>query len=366
MEPRAAAAEWVGGKLTVWTGTQRPFGVREQLMEAFRLSAERVRVINPDTGGGFGGKHTGEVAIEAARLAKAAGKPVSLRWTRQDELAWAYFRPAGVFDVRAVLEDGEIAAWEHTTYNSGTAAIESPYAVGASRTRYLPCRSPLREGSYRGIAAVGNTYAREVFMDELAEAAGRDPLSFRLTHAEDPRLHSVIEAAADRFGRDRLSAKGAGLAAGFEKGSYVAICAQVQVSGELVEVERMVVAFECGKILNPLNLKAQVDGCVIQGLGGALIEEVRFRNGKLLTAKLANYPVPRFRDVPPIETILLDRPDLPPAGAGETPIIAVAPALANAVKSATGNRVRSLPLKGPKVRPQNARKSPEATETIDA
>ncbi len=349
MEPRASVAEWDERRLTVWIGTQRPFGVREQLMEAFRLTAQQARVIVPDTGGGFGGKHTGEVAIEAARLAKAAGKPVSLRWTRSEEFAWAYFRPAAAFETRAALDGEKIVAWDFTAYNPGTAGIGTPYAIPNVRTRYFPCDSPLREGSYRGIGATGNNFAREVFMDELADAAGLDPLEFRLANSNDERLSGVLRAAADRFGwtpgQSPGEDRGTGIAAGFEKGSYIAICAQVRVEGNTVEVERLVSAFECGAILNPRNLQAQVEGCVIQGLGAALSEEIRFANGKLLNGSFSQYSVPRFRDVPPTETVLLDRPDIESAGAGETPIIAVAPALANAAFVATGQRMRSLPLR---------------------
>ena len=336
-------------RLTVWTGTQRPFGVREQLTEAFRLTAEQTRVIVPDTGGGFGGKHTGEVAIEAARLAKAAGKPVSLCWTRAEEFTWAYFRPAAAFEARAGLSGEKIVAWDFTAYNPGTAGIETPYAVPNVRTQYFPCDSPLREGSYRGIGASGNNFAREVFMDEVAEAAGLDPLELRLANSNDERLSNVLQAAADRVGwspgQSPGQNRGTGIAAGFEKGSYIAICAQVRVEGESVEVEWLVSAFECGAILNPRNLQAQVEGSVIQGLGAALTEEIHFTDGQLLNGSFSQYPVPRFLDVPPMETILLDRPDIEPAGAGETPIIAVAPALANAVFAATGQRMRSLPLR---------------------
>jgi len=186
-------------------------------------------------------------------------------------------------------------------------------------------------------------------MDELAGVAGLDPLEFRLANLDDGRLSAVLRAAADRFawsaskssGRNR----GSGIAAGFEKGSYIAICAQVRVEGGSVEVERLVSAFDCGTILKPGNLRAQIEGCVIQGLGAALTEEIRFAGGKLLNGLFAQYPLPRFQSTPPMETVLLNRPDIPSAGAGETPIIAVAPALANAVFAATGQRMRSLPLR---------------------
>lgn len=345
MEPRAAVAEWDGGSLTVWTGTQNPFGVRDQLAQAFQLGADRVRVIVPDSGGGFGGKHTGEVAIEAARLAKQAAKPVSLRWTRAEEFMWAYFRPAGLFEVEAALDGSLITAWDFTNYNAGAAAIESPYKTAATRTRFVYCNSPLREGSYRGIAATANTFVRECFIDELAQAASADPLEFRLANLENPRLRDVLTAAAKKFRWNERKEKGIGLACGTEKGSYVAACARVEIENGAPKVREFCMAYECGGILNPSNLKAQVEGSIIQGLGGALTEEIQFEGGRLLNGSFAKYRMPRLRDVPPLEIVLLDRRDLPPAGAGETPIIAVAPAIANAVFHATGKRPRSMPVR---------------------
>ena len=139
-------------------------------------------MIVPDTGGGFGGKHSGEAAVEAARLAKAAGKPVSLRWTREEEFTWAYCRPAGLIEVRAGLDDdGKLAAWDFTNYNSGESALDSPYESPHGRTRFLASDSPLRQGSYRALASTANTFARESAMDELAALAGADPLEFRST-----------------------------------------------------------------------------------------------------------------------------------------------------------------------------------------
>jgi len=350
MEPRAAVAEWNGARLTVWTGTQNPHGVRAQLAEAFRIPPGNVRVIVPDAGGAFGGKHTGEVAIEAARLARETRTPVSLRWSRAEEFAWAYFRPAGWFEAEAALDSrGRVTAWDFSNYNAGTAAIATPYDIPNTRTRFFPTGSPLREGSYRGIAATANHFARECFMDELAGAASADPLEFRLAHAANPRLRAVLERAAKEFGwgearRKAAAGRGAGLAAGTEKGSYVAACAEVAIEKGTPRVLRFTMAFECGKILNPSNLLSQVEGSVIQGLGGALTEEIRFENGRLLNGDFARYRVPRFRDVPPLDIHLIDRPDLAPAGAGETPIVAVAPAIANAVFHATGAPPRSMPV----------------------
>jgi CO/xanthine dehydrogenase Mo-binding subunit len=356
METRGAVAEWTGDKLTVWTGSQAPFRVRSDLAQALRVPEVRVRVVIPDTGGGFGGKHSGECAVEAARLAKAAAKPVSLRWTRQEEFTWAYFRPAGLIEIQGGLDDkGVITAWDFTNYNSGGSAVESPYAVPGGQSRHVPCDTPpLKQGSYRALASTANNFARECFVDELAAAAGADPLAFRLAHLQNQRLRNVLEAAAKKFGWAERAAKkapdvGFGLACGTEKGSYVAACAEVSVDRKsgAITVRRVAQAFECGAIQNPQNLHYQVQGAIIMGLGGALIEEIRFAGGKLLTDRFSKYRVPRMRDVPPIEIELLDRPDLAPAGGGETPIIAIAPALGNAVFDATGVRIRSMPLRDP-------------------
>lgn len=350
LEPRAAVAEWTDGRLTVWTGTQRPFGVRRELAEAFRLPEARVRVIVPDTGSGYGGKHSGETAIEASRLAQAAGRPVKVVWTREEEFAWAYFRPAGVIEVTSGAgSDGRLVAWEFHNWNSGASAIRTPYDVPNQRIAFHPARSPLRQGSYRGLAATANHFAREVHMDEIGRAAGVDPVELRRRNLEDARVRAVLDAAAERFGWPRPQAapnRGHGVAAGTEKGSYVAACAEVSVdkASGVVRVLRLVTAFECGAIVNPDHLRSQVEGAVVQGLGGALFEAVRFEGGQVVSDRFSRYRVPRFSDVPVLDVVLLDRKDLPSAGAGETPIVTVAPAIANAIFDAAGVRLRALPL----------------------
>ena len=351
LEPRAAVAEWKDDRLTVWTGTQRPFGVRSDLAAAFKTPESSVRVIVPDTGSGYGGKHTAEVAIEAARLARAAGKPVKLVWTREEEFTWAYFRPAGVIDVKATVEaDGTLTHWEFDNYNSGPSGIRAPYAVPKQRADFhRTAQAPLREGSYRGLAATANHFARESHIDDLAHAVKLDPLAFRLKNLEDARLRDVLTAAATRFGwadRKSVLGRGYGLACGTEKNSYVAACVELTVdrAGGKVQVTRIVAAFECGAIVNPLHLQNQVEGSLVMGLGGALFEAIHFDQGKILNPHLAAYRVPRFADVPPIEIVLLNRKDLAPEGAGETPIVAIAPAIRNALLDATGQALYTMPL----------------------
>jgi CO/xanthine dehydrogenase Mo-binding subunit len=360
LEPRSAVAEWNNGKLTVWTGTQRPWGVQAELAAAFKIPEDRVRVIVLDTGSAYGGKHTGEAAVEAARLAMAAGKPVKLVWSREEEFTWGYFRPAGVIDIRSgVSSDGLITAWEFHNYNSGPSAIETPYDIVNRSTQFHATESPLRQGSYRGLAATANHFARESHMDDLAATLAMDPLEFRLKNLKNDRLRAVLQAAAEKFGWAKAKSepkRGFGIACGVEKGGYVATCAEISIvpseflGAEVapppphVKIERVVTAFECGAVVNPEHLKNQIEGSIVMGIGGALFEAVEFSNGRILNSRLSKYRVPRFSDLPVIETVLVDRKDLPSAGAGETPIVGLAPAVGNAIFHATGTRIRSLPM----------------------
>jgi nicotinate dehydrogenase subunit B len=346
-----------GIRLTVWTGTQRPFGVRSELATAFGIPEEAVRVIVPDTGSAYGGKHTGEVAVEAARLARGAGRPVKLIWSREEEFTWAYFRPAGLMEVSSALTaDGKITAWEYHNYNSGPSAIRPPYPIPNQLVVFHTTLSPLRQGSYRALAATANHFARESHIDELAHLVGLDPLELRLRNLPDDtpeqeRLRAVLVAATERFGwgfrRSRQQPeRGYGLACGTEKGSYVATCAEVEVDLETgrLRVVRVVEAFECGAIVNPQGVANQVEGAVVQALGAALFERIEFHGGRVESNRFSRYRVPRFGDIPQIEVVLVNRTDLASAGAGETPIVGPAPALANAIFDACGVRLRDLPL----------------------
>ena len=183
--------------------------------------------------------------------------------------------------------------------------------------------------------------------------AGADPLAFRLAHLENPRIRTVLEAAAKKFDwparRKKVTSEvGVGLACGTEKNSVVAACVEVSIDRRRgrIKVNQVCEAFECGPIMNPGNLLSQVQGCIIMGLGGALFEEMEFAEGKILNASFSQYRVPRFSDVPQIDVQLIEKNDIPSAGGGETPIIAVAPAIANAVFAATGVRIRSMPIRG--------------------
>lgn len=348
LEPRAAVAEWSGDKLTVWIGTQRPFGVRSELAEAFHIPESRVRVIMPPTGSGYGGKHTGEAAIEAARFAREAGKPVKVVWTRAEEFNWAYARPAGVIEIASgARKDGSLVAWDFHNYNSGTAGIDSLYTIPNQRVQFHPSKSPLRQGSYRALASTANHFARESHIDEIAHEVGMDPLEFRLKNLTNPRLRAVFETAAAKsgWGKHKPSAdRGFGIAGGFEKAGYIAMAAEIAIDRGKVRVVRVTSAFDCGAIVNPVHLNNQVEGSIVMGLGGALFEALKFENGRITNASLTDYDVPRFSDVPVLETELIDRKDQPSVGAGECPMVGLAPAIANAIFSATGMRLRAMPL----------------------
>jgi CO/xanthine dehydrogenase Mo-binding subunit len=351
LEPRSAIAAWQDGQLTVWTGTSTPFRARSELSAALGLPESAVHVIAPDFGGGFGGKHGSAVAEEAARLARSAGRPVKVQWTRHEEFHWGYLRPAAFIDVSASAgASGELTGWTHLNVNSGAVGIMTPYRVPSQRTVYQPAESPLPQGSYRALAATANHFARESAMDELAHQIGADPLEFRLRHLDDGRLADVFRAAAGRLGwpargEAAAASAGTGIAGGIEKGGRVATAAQVRVDSDgMLHVVRLVTAFDCGAVVSPDSLVNQIEGAVMMGLGGALFEEIDFANGQIVNASLTAYRVPRLLDLPDIDVVLVNRPDEPSAGGGETPIIAVAPAIANAVFDACGIRLRHMPL----------------------
>lgn len=353
LETHAVVAAWEGERLTVWLGSQTPFRARDALVDALGLHPAQVRVVVPPTGGGFGGKHADELAVAAARLARAAGCPVRITYTREEEFTHAYFRPMAVMDVTSgFAADGTLAAWRFHNLNAGSSAARPPYRIPHQKIDNQPCESPLPQGAYRALAATANNFARESHLDEIAARVGADPVELRLRHLTDDRLAAVLRAVAARAGWTPGAAgsgprngRGRGMAVGVEKGGRVATFSEVQVREDRrLEILRIITGFECGAIVHPSNLRAQVEGGTIMALGGALFEAIHFEGGRITNPRLSEYRVPRFRDIPPIEVVLIDRPDLPSQGAGETPLIAVAPSLANAIFDATGERLRSLPM----------------------
>ena len=351
LETRSAVAEWTGDKLTVWTGSQRPFAVKDELAEAFHIPAEKVRVVVLDTGSGYGGKHAGDAAVEAARLAKAAGRPVKVSWSREEELTWAYFRPAGVIDVKSgARRDGTLTAWEFHNFNSGPAAIARRTRSRTRRSSSTPWPSPLRQGSYRGLAATANrlrardahgragarafTRPARLPPEEPDRARGSRPSSRRRRRSSSGERRSRRRSAASASRAGRTRAASSGRAPRSRSTRRRAACASAASSS------RSSAAPSSTRTASTTRSKAPI----VQSIGGALFEAVRFENGRIQSAHLSKYRVPRFADVPEIEIVVLDRKDLPSAGAGETPIVGFAPAVGNAIFAATGVRLRALPL----------------------
>lgn len=362
MEPHTALADVKGGKATVWASTQTPFGTRERVARALGLDTKDVRVITPYVGGGFGGKSSDGQAVEAARLSKLAGRPVMLAWTRAEEFFYDAFDPAAVVTIEASLDArGRIAAWESHIYAAGGRGADIFYDVPGARVlthggifegrdNATPLH-PFAVGPWRAPGANMNVFARESHMDLLAKAAGQDPLAFRLAHLKEGRMKRVLQAAAEAFGWKprkvgRPGGHGWGIACGEDAGTVVATMAEVAVdraTGKVTPV-RMVCAQEMGLVVNPTGARMQMEGCLVQGLGYALMEELRFKGGEILDRNFDTYPLPRFSHVPKIETVIVENPGLAPQGGGEPAIITVGAVLANAVADACGARLYRLPM----------------------
>ncbi|MFN0148685.1 MAG: molybdopterin cofactor-binding domain-containing protein [Dehalococcoidia bacterium] len=355
MEPRAAVAEWDGDQLTVWAGTQRPFGTRAELAEACGVDESQIRVIVPEVGGGFGGKSIYRPAIEAALLARVAGRPVRVAYTRAEELTWSTFRPAALITIRSGFEsDGRITAWDyhaiHTTTDRpmiGQRGSETPYSVADVRVAVSSGPAPLRPGSYRSLGCAVNHFAREVHVDEIASALGIDPVEFRLRNLPEPRYRRVLEAAASGFGWKTAAAPshaGVGVAIGLDVGSYAAECVAIDVNGKEITVDRVSAAIDCGLVFNPEGVRSQMEGAIVMGLGSSLFEAAEFENGRLLNANFARYRVPRITHTPQIEVAICGAAENDSTGAGEPGIVPIAPAISNALFDLAGKRVRELPL----------------------
>jgi nicotinate dehydrogenase subunit B len=347
----------------VHSGVQAPFLCRQEVAQALKVPEGRVRIIASDSGGAYGGKQRGECEVEAARLSRLAGAPVRVAWTREEEFTCSYTRPAGLLEVESGVDaNGRLVAMRFANYNSGAAGLVPQYDVADHWVGFYRTHTDVRQGSYRSLAAVANNFALESHVDEWASRLGVDPVDFRLRNISDSRLREVIERTATRFGwpaRRQAAAvdatarnpaatsrRGIGISCNLEKDARLALCVEVEVSGADVRVLRMVATGDFGAALNPDALQNQMSGAIVQGLGGALWEQVTYDATSQRTRRLSDYRVPRFRDMPSMDVQLIDRRDVEPAGAGESPITLTAPALAAAIFSATGERRRSLPLTG--------------------
>jgi len=357
IETHSAVAAVEGGKVTVWASTQTPFPLKSQLQQALDLPPEKVRVITPYLGGGFGGKSAGQQAIEAARLALATGAPVRVVWSRAEEFFFDTFDPAAVITVRSGLDaSNRIVFWDYVTVGAGSRGAAHFYDIPHHRTLVRggwggnpPDLHPFAVGPWRAPGANANAFARESQLDVMAAKAGVDPVAFRLQHLAEPRLRRVLEAAAKQFGwtpRPAPSGRGYGVACSTDAGTCNAAMAEVKVdqaSGR-VQVVRLLGVQEMGLVVHPEGARQQLEGGMTMGLGYALAEEVRFKSGAVLDTNFDSYHLPRFSWVPKLETLILPSPELAAQGGGEPAIVPMGAVLANAVFDAVGARVRQLPL----------------------
>ncbi|HUP48987.1 MAG TPA: molybdopterin cofactor-binding domain-containing protein [Thermoanaerobaculia bacterium] len=357
VETHTAAAEMKGGKLTVWAGTQSPFGTRARLADALGMEETQVRVITPFIGGGFGGKSASGQALEAARLARITGRPVMVAWTRGEEFFYDTFGPAAVVRIASAIDgDGKITLWDYNVYAAGDRAAEVLYDVPNARVRSYMGRGtpggrmhPFAVGPWRAPGAGTNVFARESQIDVMAAEAKADPLEFRLRNTSDQRARNVLKAAAGALGWKAAagpSKLGRGIAVAIDSGTYCALAAEVAVdrSTGQITVKRVVAAQDMGIVVNPEGAKMQMEGCVAMGLGYVLREELSFRGGKILDENLSTYQIPRFSWMPKIETVLVANDDLAPQGGGEPAIVPMGAAIANAFFDLTGVRIYRLPM----------------------
>ncbi|MBK8884739.1 MAG: xanthine dehydrogenase family protein molybdopterin-binding subunit [Bacteroidales bacterium] len=356
IEPHTALAQFEGGKMTVWASTQTPYPLQDEIAAVLALPLEKVRVIVPFVGGGFGGKSANNQAVEAARLAKLSGKPVMVAFTRDEEFFYDNFHPAGVIRIKSGIDkSGLIKLWDYHAYYCGTRGTEILYDVPNLKLtdhgdkENSPSVHPFATGPWRAPNNNTNTFARETQIDIMAAAAGIDPLEFRLKNLKDEKMIEVLKKVADMFGYKPGKGKGGrgvGLAIGTDVGALVAQMAEVEVDRKTgkVKVLRIVCAQDMGLCVNPLGATMQMEGCMTMGLGYTLTEELAYEGGNIITRGYDSYEIPRFSWLPKIETFIFERMNEPPQGGGEPAIITVGAVVGNAIFNATGARMYRMPF----------------------
>jgi CO/xanthine dehydrogenase Mo-binding subunit len=368
--PSAAVADVRGYGATMYVGTHRPFGVRDQIAKTLGLPEKKVRVLPQITSGTYGRNSAADAAIEAAILSKGAGRPVLLQWTREEEFAWSPSRPEAVLEISAGLgADGRIVAWrydEHT--NVHTAAGLDPQVLGVTSGRNaippytgFPAKvtlhiepTRLRTANFRSLAAAENVFAIESFMDELAVLSEQDPVAFRLRHITDERFRRVVEGVAEKSNWTQRpgNRRGRGIACTVYHGTYVAQVAEVEVSlSGAVRLIRVWCVVDPGQTMNPMGVRNQIEGGIQQSASWTLKEELLHRDGRVMNTGWDTYAIATFRDAPEsIEVFVEGDESEPPTGVGEPGAVPTAAAIANAVYAASGARLRSVPLTRERVR----------------
>lgn len=393
--PSCAVADVKGDKATIWSGPQGPFRTRGTVAKLLNIPEQNVRIIYHEASGSYGRMSTDDGAEDAALLSRAVGAPVRVQWSRQDEHAWEPKGPAQLDEVRAALAaDGRIVAWDFADYGqpwtaSGLTPLLASLQVGITPTNpgspngtqssgeiysvpnqqilahlinwHFPEPIPLRTSNLRAPGDVARCFASESLIDEIAADLKIDPVEFRLRHLSDKRAADCLRAAAEKAGWQKRPspapattgniARGRGIAVTQRANTMVAAVAEVEVNKTTgqVAVKRIVCSHDCGLMINPDGVKNQVEGNVIQGVSRALLEEVTFNAEGVTSLDWATYPILRFPDVPELEVVLINRPEMPALGAGEGATIPPAAAIANAIFDAVGVRLREGPFTAKRV-----------------
>ncbi len=357
-ENHTAVAVIEGDKATVWASTQAPFRAQGDAARAIGFPTEKVRVMTPFVGCGFGGKNSGQQVGEAARLAQLTGKPVQVAWSRKEEFFYDTFRPAAVIDIHSGLNNSnKIVYWEYHNYYAGNRSSLPFYNIphytvtsyGGGRGGGSGSPHPFGTGAWRGPGSNTNVFAMESQIDSMAFECGMDPLSFRKKNLTDKRMQRVLAAAAEKFGNSfskAPSGKGYGIACTDYLGTYVATMAEVHVNkgtGE-IRVDRIICAQDTGEVINPEGVRMQIEGGLTMGLGYCLTEEIKFQGGQVKDENFDTYEIPRISWQPKIETVLVDNTEMPPQGCGEPAITTMGAVIANAVFDSAGVRMFMLPM----------------------
>ena len=350
IEPMNCVAHVRGDACEVWVGTQSQSDTQEVAAYIAGLPKAKVRVHTQFLGGGFGRRLETDFVAEAVELSKALGTAVQVIWTRADDLQHDAYRPAHAMRITASLDaNGAPQTWMMRVAGSENAleGVEVAYAVPRLREEHVAVESPLPTGYWRSVGASNNAFAIESFVDELASRAQCDPLEYRLRLlAKAPRHVAVLRHAAERagWGTPLKAGSGRGIAVYESFGSVVALVLEVRIVRQAIRVDRAVCAIDCGTVVLPNAVHAQLEGSVALGLSAALKEEVRVASGRVRQASFEDYPILTFGEMPAVETFILES-SAEPGGVGEPAVPVVAPGLANAVFAATGRRLRRLPLR---------------------
>ena len=367
MEPMTCTAHVTEGKCELWVGTQAPSMIRDPAAEAAGVDSDQVVINLTYLGGGFGRRTANDEIVQAVTCARAMGRPVKVTWSREEDFRHDYYRPAFAGRFEAGLdESGAPTAWTHkavgqsvmkqimpilTITGHDMAAVEGaatlPYGIPNMKVDYVMTDTPVPIGSWRSVGSSQNGFFTECFMDEVAHAAGRDPVEFRMDLlSEHPRFQAVLELAASRghWGEPLPEGSGRGIAIHESFKSIVAQVAEVEIGPDKsIKVKRVVCVIDCGKMINPDTVRAQMEGGIMFGLSAALYGEINLEKGRVVEGNFDRYDIARLAVAPDVETHIIES-GAPTGGVGEPGVPPIAPAVCNAIFSITGERVRSLPL----------------------